>query len=267
MIRTGKRRIFAGTIADWKTLASARFIRRGENTCSRDIRAAFSIHRALPTLSTSWGYLISNQGSKKRRLRTGKLNVENSSKIILDLCGGTGSWSKPYADAGYDVRVITLPEIDVRLYEPPATVYGILAAPPCKEFSKANWRKNRHQRNYKEGMECVEACLKIIWQVQKNKAPLIFWALENPEGYLYLFLGYPYYKFQPWQFGEIGMLAAKRTALWGYFNKPKPTVKNRPLQFVPYVKEKTNDKWYGASSMKRAITPPGFAKAFFEANR
>ena len=30
-------------------------------------------------------------------------------KIILDLCGGTGSWSKPYRDAGYDVRVITLP--------------------------------------------------------------------------------------------------------------------------------------------------------------
>ena len=38
---------------------------------------------------------------------------DNSKKIILDLCGGTGAWSKPYADAGYDVRVITLPEWDV----------------------------------------------------------------------------------------------------------------------------------------------------------
>lgn len=36
------------------------------------------------------------------------------SKIILDLCGETGSWSKPYKEAGYDVRVITLPEYDVR---------------------------------------------------------------------------------------------------------------------------------------------------------
>lgn len=35
------------------------------------------------------------------------------SKIILDLCGGTGSWSKPYRDAGYDVRVITLPRYDL----------------------------------------------------------------------------------------------------------------------------------------------------------
>jgi len=189
-------------------------------------------------------------------------------KIILDLCAGTGAWSKPYKDSGeYDVRLITLPDYDVRTYEPPEGVYGILAAPPCKEFSKANWRANRHQRDYESGMECVEACLRIIWQVQKNKAPLRFWALENPMGYLYLFLGYPLYKFQPWQFGEIGMLAAKRTALWGYFSEPKPIVKSRPLLFVPYVKEKHNRKWYGVSAEKRAITPSGFARAFFETNQ
>lgn len=35
------------------------------------------------------------------------------SKIILDLCGGTGSWSKPYREAGYDVRLITLPHYDL----------------------------------------------------------------------------------------------------------------------------------------------------------
>lgn len=34
-------------------------------------------------------------------------------KIILDLCGGTGSWSKPYRDAGYDVKIITLPHYDL----------------------------------------------------------------------------------------------------------------------------------------------------------
>lgn len=59
---------------------------------------------------------------------------DNSNKIILDLCGGTGSWSRPYKAAGYDVRVITLPEYDVRTYVPPDNVYGILAAPPCTEF-------------------------------------------------------------------------------------------------------------------------------------
>ena len=25
-------------------------------------------------------------------------------RIILDLCGGTGAWSKPYKDAGYTAR-------------------------------------------------------------------------------------------------------------------------------------------------------------------
>lgn len=45
--------------------------------------------------------------------------MDNSKKIILDLCGGTGSWSKPYKEAGYDVRLITLPEHDVLTYEPP----------------------------------------------------------------------------------------------------------------------------------------------------
>ena len=42
-----------------------------------------------------------------------------SERIILDLCGGTGSWSKPYKDAGYDVRLITLPDYDVLTYAPP----------------------------------------------------------------------------------------------------------------------------------------------------
>lgn len=64
--------------------------------------------------------------------RTGK------PKIILDLCGGSGSWSRAYAAAGYDVRNITLPEYNVLDYEPPENVYGILAAPPCTEFSVLN---------------------------------------------------------------------------------------------------------------------------------
>lgn len=38
-------------------------------------------------------------------------------KLILDLCGGTGAWSKPYKDAGYDVKVITLPAWNVTKVE------------------------------------------------------------------------------------------------------------------------------------------------------
>ncbi len=36
-----------------------------------------------------------------------------NTKIILDLCGGSGSWSRPFSQAGHDVRILTLPAYDV----------------------------------------------------------------------------------------------------------------------------------------------------------
>lgn len=56
--------------------------------------------------------------------------MDKGNIIVLDLCGGSGSWSKPFREAGYDVRLITLPDYDVLTYEPPDNVWGILAAPP-----------------------------------------------------------------------------------------------------------------------------------------
>jgi len=131
-------------------------------------------------------------------------------KIILDLCGGTGSWSKPYQAAGcYDVRIITLPAQDVCTYIPPTGVHGVLAAPPCTEFSLA---KNGHttSRDFKEGLRIVDACIRIIWRCRP-----LWWALENPIGHLGKFLGPHEWWFQPWWFGDPW---TKRTALWGRFN-------------------------------------------------
>ena len=54
-------------------------------------------------------------------------------KIILHLCADTGSDSKPYRDAGYDVRLIGS-DIGVENYTPPENVYGIFANPVCTEF-------------------------------------------------------------------------------------------------------------------------------------
>jgi hypothetical protein len=71
--------------------------------------------------------------------------MDNSDKIILDLCGGTGSWSRYYKAAGYDVRVITLPEYDVLTYVPPDNVYGILAAPPPAPSSQSSTARQRHE--------------------------------------------------------------------------------------------------------------------------
>lgn len=201
-------------------------------------------------------------------------------KIILDLCGGTGAWSKPYADAGYDVRLITLPEYDVRTYKPPENVYGILAAPPCTMFSFARTNA-KTPRDLREGMETVRACLDIIWRVMevtqdttKKTVPLAFWALENPyHGLLRKFLGKPAFVFDPYEFGDR---YKKRTALWGHFNEPK----KRPIQlteselakFKKFDRLKTKEihsDWYGIHDRqtRRAITPAGFAQAFFDSNR
>ncbi len=190
-----------------------------------------------------------------------------NSKIILDLCGGTGSWSKPYREAGYDVRLVTIPENDVRTYTPPKNVYGILAAPPCTMFSLARTRA-KTPRDFRQGMECIEACLRIIWEC-RFEGSLKFWALENPMCYTRQFLGKAPFVFDPCDFGDA---YTKKTELWGYFNYPKKkpykltdeekalcAVNNRKL---PSISDITGSK----QSDRRAMTPQGFAKAFFRAN-
>lgn len=208
------------------------------------------------------------------------MNTER--KIILDLCGGTGAWSRPYAEHPdeYDVRLITLPNYDVRTYIPPNNVYGILAAPPCTVFSLAAWKIPIPEKDFGSGMEIVRACYDIIWKCQSKGLQVKFWALENPMGYMRKFLGDPKFAFQGWEFGEVSRrYATKRTDIWGYFKVPKTTVKERDYSLHPptrgsslewyTVKERPvwlKDKKLNRADL-RAITPPGFAKAFFKANR
>ncbi len=237
---------------------------------------------------------------------------KNMKKLILDLCGGTGAWSLPYKEAGYDVRNITLPDYDVtkvslkdgRYFEfltqtfgkpnlkiPVAEIYGILSAPPCTMFSFARTNA-KTKRNLREGMEIVIACLRLIWEAQyriKNDqqkySPLKFWALENPfYGMLQWFLGKPTLTFQPYDFGHNYQ---KKTAIWGYFNtdgiyaqmspnklsaeeKKLASKNSQPLPKFDYMKSKTiAPEWFGKldRQARRAITPRGFAEAFFKANK
>lgn len=181
----------------------------------------------------------------------------NTGKIILDLCGGTGAWSKPYKDAGYDVRLIDVEQgEDVRLYTPPDNVYGILAAPPCTHFSSsgARWWQIKGNLALQEGLSVVDACLRIIYKTKP-----VFWALENPVGRLTKYLGKPKMYFNPCDYGDP---YTKKTCLWGKFNEPtktpvEPTEGSKLHRLPP-----SPDRW-----KIRSMTPPGFAKAFFEANR
>jgi len=205
----------------------------------------------------------------------------DTNKIILDLCGGTGSWSKYYSEAGYDVKIITLPEYDVQSYIPPNNVYGIIAAPPCTMFSFARTRGNKSKRDLKIGMELVIACLKIIWECQykiinqySQKSILKFWCLENPNGHLKYFLGKPVFEFDPYEFGDI---YSKKTHLWGWFNNPikthgkeTRTINNKFDKLSMKEINSISDNIYKNKITRqdlRSITPKGFAQAFFKANK
>lgn len=209
-------------------------------------------------------------------------------KIILDLCGGTGSWAKPYKENGYKVINITLPEWNVlhvtilknrfefisadhrkilTVYK--KDIHGIIAAPPCTMFSMARTTA-KTPRDFDQGMEVVRGCLEIIWSARAYpKSALKFWAIENPTAYLRQFLGKPAMKFHPYEFGDR---YKKSTDLWGYFNLPtkKPIVlsqkeiedskvNTRPLPKIDGRKLTVADR--------RAITPQGFSNAFFKANK
>jgi hypothetical protein len=181
----------------------------------------------------------------------------SNGKIILDLCGGTGAWSDPYTKAGYDVRLITLPHIDVLEYDPPKNVYGILAAPPCTDFasSGARWFKEKDISGSTIKMQWVLiACLHII-----AKTKPIFWALENPVGRIRTGMGNPTLIFDPCDYGDP---YTKKTLLWGNFNIPEKNLveptEGSKMAFIPPGKDR---------SMLRSITPSGFAQAFFNANR
>ena len=196
-------------------------------------------------------------------------------KIILDLCGGTGSWSKPYKDAGYDVRIITLPEYDLtRWTEYPdlvnlvfsGKVLGILAAPPCTHFTNSGaqyWKAKDQDGRTLQDTKVLTACLMIIALAKPE-----WWVLENPVGRMKKWLGNYQMTFNPCHFGDP---YTKKTCLWGRFTEPF-----RSPVIPEFVIAKNGDKyskvsWYtGGKSDKtkttRSVTPPGFAKAFMEAN-
>lgn len=198
----------------------------------------------------------------------------NKDKIILHLCASEfGSDSKPYRDAGYDVRCITK-EIGVENYHPPKNVYGIIANPPCTMFSTMKMATDKTKRDLREGMRLVQECLRVIWEAQydtplNSRTPHVkFWTIENPAtGMLKHFLGRPPLIFHPWEYGDN---YTKQTALWGKFNLPQKLKAQPPTDLIRNpVKRDRKIAFIRDRQMRtdlRSIASPYFTKAFFEAN-
>lgn len=204
------------------------------------------------------------------------------SKIILHLCADIGSDSKPYRDAGYDVRLIGK-EIGVENYDPPQGVYGIIANPVCTDlsFAKMKWRQ---PGDMEKGLFLFRHCMRIIREV----GPLQFYVIENPaSSMLWKALGNPATAvYEPWHYGSPW---TKKTALWGKFNMPErkyqrwedvPKIEGlytRPNRQKPSLTfmHKSHKKFIRefdcfdvADDMSfRSLCSQNFAKAFFEVNQ
>lgn len=172
-------------------------------------------------------------------------------RLVIELCAGSGEWSKPYEDAGFEVIRIDLPN-DVRLVEyMERRPLVIIAGPPCTVFAASGAMWPRSQADMIEALSIADACLRFVTLLKPK-----YWAIENPVGKLKRWYGKPKLYFQPCDYGDP---YTKKTCLWGEFNAP---LKN-PI--LPIDGSKTH-RMSSSHKAKRAITPAGFAKAFYEAN-
>jgi len=179
-------------------------------------------------------------------------------KTILSLCDYTGTWAKPYADAGYNIVLVDIKYgQDVRLLNiPDCEIHGILAAPPCTHLagSGARWWEEKGEQALFEALAIVDACLRIVLLARPK-----WWCLENPVGRLKNYLGPPRMYIQPCDYGDP---YTKKTCLWGDFNtelllNPVEPSEGSKIHRIPPSKER---------SILRSITPEGFAQAYFKAN-
>jgi hypothetical protein len=206
----------------------------------------------------------------------GLLNAAKGS--VLSLCDRTGNMLMPWARAGFecfavDIRhspgqhtmgPLTLIGADIRHWLPPPRRYAmVFAFPPCTDLavSGARWFRAKGMGGLSEAIELVEACRRIC---EWSDAP---WMIENPVRTLASYWRQPDFTFHPHEFGGYqggaGDDYRKLTCLWtgaGFrFPQKQPVEAFRPL----YIHNLPPSDDRGEL---RSITPPGFARAVFEAN-
>lgn len=176
---------------------------------------------------------------------------------VLSLCDFTGNWSRPYREAGYDVRQVDLKHgDDIRIFKAlPYPVRGVLAAPPCTEFSGsgARWWQSKGDSPLLDALALVDSCCRIILVHRPQ-----WWVIENPVGRLNRWLGEPAMLFDPCDYGDP---YTKKTCLWGRFNMPMKAKVHAHEGSRMHLLPPSEDR-----PTLRSATPEGFAKAFFEAN-
>ena len=202
-------------------------------------------------------------------------------KTLLSLFDHSGNWALPFAEGGWNVilwdikhtcnHFDTFRDINdactdyfyEHIFDNYGTVDGIIASVPCTDFavSGARWFAEKDANgSTAKSIELVYQTLRIIDLCQPD-----FWAIENPISRIHKLvpeLGNPTMYFNPCDFGEP---YTKKTSLYGNFNTD---LKRNP---IPPTEGSKMHRMYGGKSERtktlRSVTPPGFAQAFYEANK
>lgn len=194
-------------------------------------------------------------------------------ETIIFLCEQSEETARPWKEAGFsvicvdlavdgqDVRLIRATDILSLLKQNGLRARGLFAMPPCTHLagSGARWWEAKGESALLEALSVSDACIRIGEVLRPHG--LQWFALENPVGRLSQYLGEPAMTFQPNEFGDP---YTKRTCLWGWgFSK------ELPKSWVEAVEG--SRMWKMGPSPERArlrsATPPGFSRAFFEANK
>lgn len=200
-----------------------------------------------------------------------------ATKTILSLFDYSGHWPHAYAENGYDVIQLDIKHgIDISNLDPrdvpSEEIYGILAAPPCTDFSGSGaqyWKAKDEDGRTAASLRLIDAVLELVGYFQPE-----FWALENPVGRLTTLrptLGKGWF-FNPHEYAgwctsveqQEHERYTKKTGLWGVFNRPeKKDLGNNPsnnwIMKLGGKSERTKEL--------RSMTPLGFSRAFYEANK
>lgn len=202
--------------------------------------------------------------------------------VVLSLCDRTGVMVAPWAEAGFRCLCVDVrhpdgwPELfpnavgvgaDVASFDfdsafARASVGIVFAFPPCTHLaaSGARWWAGKGLAPLIGALSLVERCREVA---ERFCCP---WMIENPVGRLSTCWRKPDHAFDPCDFGGYldppGDAYTKRTCLWvgGGFVMPPP-------RRVEPVEGSRMHRMSSTWADERAVTPAGFARAVFEANR
>lgn len=207
----------------------------------------------------------------------GQVHAVVMSPVVVSLCDRTGNMVKPWAEAGYECWCVDIQHSirrdgregninfvwgDANTWLPPQEIRGriaiLFAFPPCTNTSLSGARDFQ-----KKGSAMLRHAVELFENCEKAGA----WAgvpymVENPASVISTHYRKPDYKFQPWQYGDLWQ---KETWLWtgNEFRMPRPIHAMKPEGVTQKIWQMppSDDR-----ADLRAETPPGFARAVFEAN-